>query len=124
MWPDLKLVHCKPRQPQSQGSVERANGDIKDMLVAWLADNNTSDWKVGIKFVQFQKNSAHRAGINCTPCSAILSCEARFGTISSSLPTEVIATLQSEDDLFATVNGDNVAVQNLAPSTVSANATT
>ena len=36
LWPDLVLVHGKPRHPQSQGSVERANCDIKDMLVAWL----------------------------------------------------------------------------------------
>ena len=35
-WPTLMLVHGKPRHPQSQGSVERANGDIKDMLVAWM----------------------------------------------------------------------------------------
>ena len=33
-WPRLVMVHGKPRHPQSQGSVERANGDIKDMLVA------------------------------------------------------------------------------------------
>ena len=41
MWPQLKLVHGKPRHPQSQGSVERTNADIKDMLVAWMNDNNT-----------------------------------------------------------------------------------
>jgi len=43
IWPKLVLVHGKPRHPQSQGSVERANGDIKDMLVAWMGDNNTTD---------------------------------------------------------------------------------
>ena len=43
VWPKLTLVHGKPRHPQSQGSVERANGDIKDMLVAWMADNNSQD---------------------------------------------------------------------------------
>ena len=48
VWPRLVMVHGKPRHPQSQGSVERANGDIKDMLVAWIADNNTNDWSVGI----------------------------------------------------------------------------
>ena len=37
--PALVMVHSKPHHPQSQGSVERANGDIKDMLVAWLADD-------------------------------------------------------------------------------------
>lgn len=55
LWPDLVMVHGKPRHPQSQGSVERANCDIKDMLVAWLSDNNTTDWTVGLKFVQFHK---------------------------------------------------------------------
>ena len=46
MWPQLHLVHGKPRHPQSQGSVERANSDIKDMLAAWLTDNNTQDCMV------------------------------------------------------------------------------
>ena len=47
LWPDLVMVHGKPRHPQSQGSVGRANCDIKGMLVAWLTDNNTTDWTVG-----------------------------------------------------------------------------
>lgn len=52
LWPQLKLVHGKSRHPQSQGSVERANADIKDILVAWMNDNNTQDWTVGVKFDQ------------------------------------------------------------------------
>ena len=28
LWPELVIVHGKPRQPQSQGSVERVNYDI------------------------------------------------------------------------------------------------
>ena len=31
MWPELVIVHEKPRHPQAQGSVERSNGDIHDM---------------------------------------------------------------------------------------------
>ena len=34
LWPELVIVHGKPRHPQSHGSVERANYDIKDMFVA------------------------------------------------------------------------------------------
>src|ERR1051325_7827966 len=30
LWPDLLMVHGKPRHPQSQGSVERLNCDVKD----------------------------------------------------------------------------------------------
>ena len=32
MWPDMNLVHGRARHPQSQGSVERSNADIKKML--------------------------------------------------------------------------------------------
>ncbi|XP_008183200.1 SCAN domain-containing protein 3-like [Acyrthosiphon pisum] len=32
VWPELKIVHGKSRHSQSQGSVERANQDIENML--------------------------------------------------------------------------------------------
>ena len=63
MLEDLKVVLGKPKHPQFRGSVARANGDFKDMLVAWMGDNNTNDWTVGIKFVQYMDNSAHHVGI-------------------------------------------------------------
>lgn len=58
MWPELKLVHGRPRHPKSQGSVERCNQDIELMLQAWLHDNNSTDWVTGCRFVQWQKNSS------------------------------------------------------------------
>jgi len=33
MWPDMNFVHGRGKHPQSQGSVERANSDIKKMLL-------------------------------------------------------------------------------------------
>ena len=100
VWPALKLVHGQPRHPQSQGSVERANRDIKDMLTAWLADNNTTDWTVGIKFVQFHKNSALHAGIKRSPYEALFGCTAKVGLTSSALPDEIVERLETEDDLL------------------------
>ena len=35
------MVHDKPRHPQCQGSAERANADIKYMLVFMRVHNNT-----------------------------------------------------------------------------------
>jgi len=46
MWPGMKLVHGKSRHSQSQGSVERSNQDVRDMLVAWMSDTTR---KPGLK---------------------------------------------------------------------------
>ena len=39
MWPELVLDNGRPRHPQSQGSLEHSNGDIKLQLMAWMRDN-------------------------------------------------------------------------------------
>lgn len=61
----------KPRHPQSKESVERAHGDLKDILVAWMSENSAQDLTVGLKYVEQQKqkkqNSAHHADINRIP---------------------------------------------------------
>ena len=101
VWPTLVMVHGKPRHPQSQGSVERANGDIKDMLIAWMGDNSTADWSTGIKFVQFHKNSSLHSGIKRAPYAAMFGCDVKVGLTSSSLPTELIERMLSEDDLLS-----------------------
>ena len=104
IWPDLLLVHGKPRHPQSQGSVERCNGDIKDILTSWLSDNNSTDWTVGLKFVQFMKNTSHHSGINQTPYKALFGCDPRIGLRSTTLPTEVIEKLVTEEDFESAFN--------------------
>ena len=55
LWPQLHLVHGKPRHPHSLGSVETANADIKDMLAAWLSDNNTQDWSLGFRLSKIKR---------------------------------------------------------------------
>jgi transposase InsO family protein len=42
LWPEMVLVNGKPRHPQSQGSVERANGDFMNMLGAWMRQNSST----------------------------------------------------------------------------------
>ena len=36
-----KLVNGRPRHPQSQGAVERANQDICNMLATWMREFKT-----------------------------------------------------------------------------------
>ena len=35
LWHNLKIIHGRPRHPQSQGSVERSNGDIQGIF-SWV----------------------------------------------------------------------------------------
>lgn len=63
MWGDVKIVHGKPRHSQSQGSIERANRDVEDMLATWMAETNSTDWPSGLKFIQFRKNRAFHSGM-------------------------------------------------------------
>ena len=45
LWPDLKIVHGKPRHPQSQGSVERDNRDIR---THWLPGLKTTKQQTAV----------------------------------------------------------------------------
>ena len=89
LWPQFTMVRVKPRHSQSQGSVECANGDMKDMLAAWMTDNNTQDWSMGLCFVHNMNNSAYHSGIKSTPYAAMFGTSPKVGLISSSLPSEI-----------------------------------
>ncbi|XP_043472416.1 KRAB-A domain-containing protein 2-like [Leptopilina heterotoma] len=43
IWPFCKIVHGRPRHPQSQGSVERSNADVENMVRAWMLDNRSTN---------------------------------------------------------------------------------
>ena len=44
LWPSLTLVNGRPRHPQTQGVVERANADLKKKLQIWMKENNSTNW--------------------------------------------------------------------------------
>lgn len=99
MWPSLKLIHGKPRHSQSQGSVERANQDVRDMLVAWMADEKVTKWSEGLRFVQSKKNRSLHAGIRKSPYEAMFGTPQRIGLRDSSLPVDVVSSIETEEDL-------------------------
>ncbi|XP_025414391.1 KRAB-A domain-containing protein 2-like [Sipha flava] len=89
LWSECIIVHGRPRHPQSQGSIERSNQDVENMLRAWMKDNKSKKWSVGLKFVQFQKNSSHHRIIGRSPYKALFGCEPKVGLTTSNLPQEV-----------------------------------
>jgi hypothetical protein len=109
MWPDLKIVHGKPRHSQSQGSVERANQDIENMSTTWTQDNKTSKWSEGLRFVQLMKNRAHHSGIKRSPYEALFGSRLKVGLTTSSLPHNVLETINDEEELQEVLKSVNVA---------------
>ena len=101
LWPELKLVHGRQRHPQSQGSVERANADIKSMIISWTHENNNTHWSEGLRFVQFQKNRSYHRTIDQSPYSALFGSDPKVGLSSSAIPKEILDKLETEEDLNA-----------------------
>ncbi|XP_029341510.1 KRAB-A domain-containing protein 2-like [Acyrthosiphon pisum] len=95
MWKDLKIVHGKPRHSQSQGSVERSNPDIENMLATWLQDNKTKK----LRFVQLMKNRAYHHGTKHSPYEAMFGTPPKIGLTSSLLPANIIEKLKTEEEL-------------------------
>ena len=59
---NIKMVNGAPRHSQSQGSVERGNKDIEDLLYTWMSTNKTSRWAEALPSIQLMKNTRyHRA---------------------------------------------------------------
>ena len=95
MWPGLSLINGRARHPQSQGSVERANADIKKMLATWMRENKSTKWSTGIKFVQLKKNHSYHTANKCTPYKAVYGIDTPLGLTSSTIPVEEWSKLET-----------------------------
>ena len=111
LWPDMLIVHGKPRHLQCQGSVERLNCDIKDMLISWLGDNDTSDWPMSLKFMQFHKNTSYHSGIKQFPYKALFGVEAKVGLRSTTLPEVLKKMLLKRIYLELTLSSRTLLIQ-------------
>lgn len=88
-WPACIIIHGKPRHPYSQGRAERLNADVKDMLVAWMRDN-----------------------VERSPYKASFGCDASLGLVTSSLPQEILVTLETGEALLEFIREERVAKKN------------
>lgn len=96
MWPGMKLVHGKPRHSQSQGSIERSNQDVRDMLVAWMS-NNTKTWSEGLRFIQSKKDWALHSVIKTSPYEAMFGMVQRIGLGNSALTEDMYSSIETEE---------------------------
>ncbi|GFU53187.1 KRAB-A domain-containing protein 2 [Trichonephila clavipes] len=104
MWKDVKIVHRKPHHSLTQGSVERANQDIQNMLTAWMNDNDTNKWSEGLSFVQFAKNTTYHEGIRQSFYETMFCVKAKRDIALSFLPSEQNANIETEEQLEEIAN--------------------
>lgn len=65
------IVKGRPYHPESQGSVERANRDVLELLKGILLDNVALDWVSALQQIQYIKNISHHRTIEMSPHQAV-----------------------------------------------------
>ena len=102
LWTSTRIVHVRPRHPEDQGSVERANRDFKLMLYARLKDvkKEYNQWISELPFIQYCKNNAHHSGIRGTPYCVHFGRAPADLSVDLILPKEVVEQLETEDELY------------------------
>ncbi|CAF4652852.1 unnamed protein product [Rotaria sp. Silwood2] len=76
-WPDLIIINGRPRHPQSQGLVERANAFVQKMLGKWLETNESRDWPTGLGPVMLAINNCRSQSTKKTPYEMVFGQRAR-----------------------------------------------
>ncbi|CAF5031553.1 unnamed protein product, partial [Rotaria sp. Silwood1] len=101
LFPDLHFIRGRPRHPQSQGCIERANGVLCDALDKWMSTNNSSSWSNGLLPVVY--------GINT-----------RMSTVTKTTPYEVMfgQTPRSDSDYWKLVSKNGIDDENDLPTPV------
>ena len=63
LWPSTKIIHGKPRHPQSQDSVESANKRVENILTSLLAKLQHSNWVRELEKIAYIKTLLYIAFI-------------------------------------------------------------
>uniref|UniRef100_A0A673CDC6 Gypsy retrotransposon integrase-like protein 1 n=1 Tax=Sphaeramia orbicularis TaxID=375764 RepID=A0A673CDC6_9TELE len=70
LWPGMLIIHGRPRYPQSQGCVERGNGDLQLKLGKWLEEHDVT-WSTALQFVTHAINTSTASATGKTPYEVV-----------------------------------------------------
>jgi hypothetical protein len=77
LFPDMIFIRGRPRHPQSQGCIERANGVLCDALGKWMALSNSVHWSDGLLPVIYGINTRLSVVTKTTPYHVMFGQEPR-----------------------------------------------
>ena len=97
--PSIKIIHGKPRHPESQGAVERANRGVKDALFTMMFDNGNDQCCLKyLRWVKFHKNTSYHSTIKMTPFEAVYNKKPSFGQYHLRIAHEFWVSIDTEED--------------------------
>ena len=100
LWPGCTIVNGKPRHPQSQGSVERANQEIKKVLGALMRKNDDPCWHKYVSLAQHSINtSPHSTLENSSPYRVLFGREPNKGLEDVGIPDNIAQEITTEEEL-------------------------
>ena len=99
-WPECKIIHGKARHPQSQGSVERVNREIKRVLGSLMRKTNDPCWVKYVNLAKYTINtSPHSTLQNNTPYRILFGREPVQGLENFCIPEEIAADVTTEEEM-------------------------
>ncbi|CAH1258983.1 KRBA2 [Branchiostoma lanceolatum] len=96
-WSGLAIIHGRPRHPQSQGCVERANGDLQLKLGKWLEEHPDKGWAEGLQHITYAINTSVSATTGKSPYAVVFGQSPR--THCAELEILADQGIQHEDDI-------------------------
>ena len=96
-WPHMLFVRGKPYNPRSQGAVERANRDIKNMILSYVNENDYDLLRV-LSHIQYMKNISYNRNIKCSPYKALFGRDPPIVTKSEYIFPSIYKEEEDEDE--------------------------
>ena len=106
-WSSSKITNGKPRHPETQGSVESVNKDIKRHFTALLYKRQSTCWVEHLEEVQYIKNTSYSSGSGISPFQALFYTKPPISLSQQGIPDEVASSIVTEGDYEQVVNEIN-----------------
>ena len=99
-WPECKIVHGKPRHPQSQGSIERVNKEIKKVLGSLMRKNKDQCWVKYLNNTQYSINTNPHSTLEYkTQYRVLFGRDPVEGLASFGIPEEIAVDVTTEEEI-------------------------
>ena len=116
-WPGLEIIHGRPRHPQSQGSVERVNAEVKKHLIMWQSDHavTSRDWVCALEEVQFRINSSYHSTIKTSPIQVLYGKTSSIGLAPPAFPETDPSSSEDQTEEASSIDMSQAASQPVSP---------